>query len=533
MTSDGILPESTDQGTGSISEWGRIKTFAFGSRSAVEAAWRVLPPEWGREWSELVAEFEDGLCGQRRMWAVRLPSGPDGPDDDPLGIDGNISVEHADLPRYDEDEPDIVSFHKAVGQLRLLTADRVEQLRAALVAAEVRPLCIGLCGHSALSRVAEMIKRSGGADLYGTGDDLRQFKHRGQPWVFVGAVGGDALDVANRNTGVSRVHGVLGFPPDDRAVPRNLPTLTEMQVRHLLGFLNGHYPIGFGSGAAAAADPNAGICWLWDRMIADKTLAMLSGQPSAGKTTLLREGLLRSLAARTPFLGRSFLIGGWWSGPHFGPPDSARVMVVTDEGEHNWAGRKPLGVTIWDRGAEPAVRLKEKGAWQRFVKNLGGYASDYDLRLIVLDTLGGIVEFNEDDPRQCARVMEPLRELAENVTVLVIHHLPKTATGEHVGGNARGSTALSARADTRLELYQPFPEPDTRRRLAYSNRRLSRKGEIVYALADDGSFVLADKADRPSLPLVESAADIKRPPAAGLGLDLSAVGRAAIGRVGR
>jgi hypothetical protein len=180
--------------------------------------------------------------------------------------------------------------------------------------------------------------------------------------------------------------------------------------------------------------------WLWDGYLARGAITLLTGRWKTGKTTLLA-GLLRSLAAGEPFLGRACV-----------PSDA---VVVSEESRQMWATRLntiPIGERV-RLLARPFPGRPTPAEWDEFARRAEGWRAAGQLDLLVVDPLSSFLPGRSDsDPATLLALLDPLRRLADaGVAVLVLHHPRKEAAEE--GSTARGSGALLGYVDVILELH--------------------------------------------------------------------------------
>ncbi|MBX9581468.1 MAG: helicase RepA family protein [Gemmataceae bacterium] len=216
----------------------------------------------------------------------------------------------------------------------------------------------------------------------------------------------------------------------------------------------------------AAAEPTR---WVWDGYLARGNLSLLTSQWKAGKTTLVA-GLLRAMAAGTPFLGRRCVAG--------------HAVVVSEESPAHWADRAralPLG---------PHARLVSRpfplrptlDQWYELVGRVGRLRETGPVDLVVVDPLATFLPGRSDsDPAALRDFLDPLRLLAKGGTAVLVLHHPRKARAEE-GSSARGSGALLGAVDVVLELHRlgQLPSDANRRRLVGRSRLSGTPPVLAY-----------------------------------------------------
>ncbi len=205
--------------------------------------------------------------------------------------------------------------------------------------------------------------------------------------------------------------------------------------------------------------------WLWDGYLMPGDVTLLTSLWKTGKTTLLA-GLLQSLGAGVPFLGRATRPGRAW--------------VVSEESRSQWQERvrlMPIGSHV-HLVARPFRGRPEPEAWDRLIDRAVEARPD----LVVVDPLASFLPGRcESDAATLLEALQPLRKLtAAGVAVLLLHHPRKKAA--EAGSIARGSGALLGFVDASLELtrYSTLPTDAARRLIRAQSRRGATPDRLAY-----------------------------------------------------
>jgi hypothetical protein len=214
--------------------------------------------------------------------------------------------------------------------------------------------------------------------------------------------------------------------------------------------------------------------FLWEGFVARNSFSLLTGLWKAGKTTLIG-ALLNRIQLGMPFLDQ--------------PTRCSRVIVVSEEHEGLWAGRRDrfeltdaISFLLRPFSARPTY-----AEWVALIRHLTHLAQQHEARLIILDPLSGLwnVE-NENDASQVNAALMPLRGLLDQVAILGCHH-PRKGDGKEAT-SSRGSGALPAFADILIELRRAEPEEmKSRKRIVTAYGRFeTTPPELLIELAEDG-----------------------------------------------
>ena len=205
--------------------------------------------------------------------------------------------------------------------------------------------------------------------------------------------------------------------------------------------------------------------WLWQGYLMPGDVALLASLWKTGKTTLLA-GLLQSLGAGTPFLGRATRPGRAW--------------VISEESVAQWQERVrllPIGPHV-QLIARPFRGRPEPEEWDRLIDR----AVDARPDLVVVDPLASFLPGRcESDAATLLEALAPLRRLtAAGAAVLLLHHPRKKAA--EVGSTARGSGALLGFVDASLELtkFSRLNSDANRRLIRAQSRRAEAPERLAY-----------------------------------------------------
>jgi hypothetical protein len=189
------------------------------------------------------------------------------------------------------------------------------------------------------------------------------------------------------------------------------------------------------------------IPWIWDGLVAEKAVTLLSAPEKTGKTTLLSL-LLDRRRAGGQLLGQAVRPG--------------RTILCSEEYSVLWALRQPpldFGPQLeYHRplGANPSP-----GRWRRFVDHLLELAEGaFDL--LVIDTVASFLPAAENNPRALRRALHELRVVSSlPAGVLLLHQTPGPR------GRARARGPLRAFADILLDMEVPPGDRLSRRRIFF------------------------------------------------------------------
>jgi hypothetical protein len=202
-------------------------------------------------------------------------------------------------------------------------------------------------------------------------------------------------------------------------------------------------------------EKNQPTYWVWEGMIAETGITLLTGASMVGKTTLVAM-LLDRRRAGGQFLGKQV-----WPGT---------TVVITEEALALWA-RRQLRLDFGPHVCFREPDLSSLRRWRRFADELCNVCVARQVDLLVMDSLAAFLPVAENHAASLRKFWYDLRMLAEDcgVGILLLHH-PRRAGGRP-GQAARGSGALPALSDISLDLRLPRGDPFTRRRHLFGNGR--------------------------------------------------------------
>src|SRR6266852_1265497 len=186
------------------------------------------------------------------------------------------------------------------------------------------------------------------------------------------------------------------------------------------------------------------IPWIWDGLVAEKAVTLLSAPEKTGKTTLLSL-LLDHRREGGQLLGRTVRPG--------------RTILCSEENDRLWALRQPpldFGPRLeFHRplGGTPSPRR-----WRRFIDHLLGLAEDaFDL--LVIDTVMSFLPAAQNHPSALRKALNELRVVSGRPAGVLLLHQTCAARSR---SRARGP--LTAFADILIDMQSPPGDRFTRRR---------------------------------------------------------------------
>jgi hypothetical protein len=186
------------------------------------------------------------------------------------------------------------------------------------------------------------------------------------------------------------------------------------------------------------------IPWIWDGVVAENAITLLSAPEKTGKTTLLSL-LLDRRRQGGQLLGRAVCPG--------------RTFLCSEEDVFLWALRQPpldFGSQLEFHhpvGSKPTPRR-----WRRFIDHLLDYREDY-FNLLVIDTVMHFLPAAQSHPGPLGKALDELRVVAGlPAGVLLLHQ----ACAARSRSGARGP--LAAFADILIDMQMPPGDRRSRRR---------------------------------------------------------------------
>jgi hypothetical protein len=189
---------------------------------------------------------------------------------------------------------------------------------------------------------------------------------------------------------------------------------------------------------------NEPIQWIWEGVVAQEAITLLSAPEKTGKTTLLSL-LLDRRREGGQVLGRRVRPG--------------RTILCSEENSCLWALRQPpldFGPRL--EFHRPIGDNPTPGRWRRFIDHLLSLGEGF-FDLLVIDTVASFVPAAPNNPRALRKALNELRTVA----CLPAGILLLEQTGA-VRSRSRGRSPLRAFADILLDMQVPPGDPFTRRR---------------------------------------------------------------------
>jgi hypothetical protein len=197
-------------------------------------------------------------------------------------------------------------------------------------------------------------------------------------------------------------------------------------------------------GNAALQTLRGPVPWIWDGLVAEEAVTLLSGPEKTGKTTLVSL-LLDRRREGGQLLGRTVQAG--------------RTIVCSEEKAVLWALRQPP--LQFGPGLEfhsPLGGVPTPGRWRRYIDHLLDLAHD-SFDLLVIDTVMSFLPAAQNNPSALRKALHELRVVAGlPAGVLLLHQTSAARTRRR----ARGP--LTAFADILIDIQVPSGDRRTRRR---------------------------------------------------------------------
>lgn len=224
--------------------------------------------------------------------------------------------------------------------------------------------------------------------------------------------------------------------------------------------------------------------WVWTGYLARGGITLFSALWKAGKSTILSH-LLKSLdGSKSEFLGQAVVPG--------------RVLYVTEEHEHLWAGRRDK-LLIGDHvgmACRPFKMRPTMQEWRDYLKVLSEQVRKYQFDVVVFDTLSKMWPVREEnDAGQVEEALMPLWSMAqEEVAIMLVHHSRKSGGEQFVG--ARGSGGLPAFCEILVEFTRASDDvKDPQRVLKGMGRYEETPVKLLAELTPAGYVALGDPDD--------------------------------------
>jgi hypothetical protein len=202
--------------------------------------------------------------------------------------------------------------------------------------------------------------------------------------------------------------------------------------------------------------------WIWEGVVTEGAITLLSAPEKTGKTTLLSL-LLDRRRDGGQLLGRRVRPG--------------RTYLCSEEDDNLWALRQPpleFGPQLEYRrppGGNPSRRR-----WRHFIDSLLTM-EDHAYGLLVIDTVMNFLPAAQNNPRALRRALEELRVVTGTLTAVLLLHQASAARSR-----SRTRGPLAAFADILIDMQVPPGDRFTRRRHFYGVGRYP--GTLQYAAAE-------------------------------------------------
>jgi hypothetical protein len=213
------------------------------------------------------------------------------------------------------------------------------------------------------------------------------------------------------------------------------------------------------------------IPWIWDGLVAENAVTLLSAPEKTGKTTLLSL-LLDRRREGGHLLGRRVRPG--------------RTILCSEENLALWALRQPpLDFGSQIEYHHPVGDNPSRRRWRRYIDHLLELAED-SFDLLVIDTVMAFLPGAENHPRALRWALNELRVVAgQPAGILLLHQTPAPRS------RTRARGPLRAFADILIDFEVPPGDRFTRRRRFYGVGRYPGTLEHVVAeLNADGTDYL-------------------------------------------
>jgi hypothetical protein len=243
-------------------------------------------------------------------------------------------------------------------------------------------------------------------------------------------------------------------------------------------------------GNAAISYGNAGlqtlkepIPWLWDGLVAENAITLLSAPEKTGKTTLLSL-LLDRRRQGGQLLGRRVRPG--------------RTILCSEEHGSLWAMRQPpLDFGPLLEFHRPLADSPSPRTWRRFIDHLLELSEDaFDM--LVIDTVVSFLPAAENNPRPLRKALNELRVVANQPAgILLLHQTPA------IRSRLRSRGPLRAFADILIDMEVPPGDPfSRRRRFCGVGRYPGTLQSLAAELNPEGTdyLLLPDEVPAPALP---------------------------------
>jgi hypothetical protein len=186
------------------------------------------------------------------------------------------------------------------------------------------------------------------------------------------------------------------------------------------------------------------VSWIWEGLVAERAITLLSAPEKTGKTTLLSL-LLDRRRGGGQLLGRNVRVG--------------RTMLCSEEDDLLWALRQPpLDFGSQLEYHKPLGCNPSPGRWRRFIDHLLDFEEGY-FDLLVIDTVMNFLPAGQNNPTRLRKALNEFRVITNLPAAVLLLHQTCAARSRT---RARGP--LAGFADILIDMQIPSGEPGTRRR---------------------------------------------------------------------
>jgi hypothetical protein len=222
-----------------------------------------------------------------------------------------------------------------------------------------------------------------------------------------------------------------------------------------------------------AAAPDEPMNWVWEGLVAQANLTLLTSQWKAGKTTLL--SILLGLR----------VAGGVLAGLAVRP---GKTVVISEESTSLWQRRVRLhrfGPNVCFI-PQPFRTIPSHEQWVELIGQVLAIREEHGADLFVIDPLAPFLR-GENQARTMLETLLPLTELLDaGMAGLLLHH---PGRGDRpLGQAARGSGALLGHVDVSIDMRHPGGDPLTRRRRLFTiSRHAQTPRQLMIELDREGT----------------------------------------------